>query len=150
MSAQRSGAAAAASPAADGVIPAVPLRGPTYGRALRVLATLIVLGLLWALLRHALGAAGMSAVLWLVPVLLGPYAVLMTASTTIDAEGICQGGLLRRRVRWDEIAHARVGGTPLARRLNVRTITGRFVSLRGGSPQLLAAFERIAAAFPLR
>jgi hypothetical protein len=147
MSAQRSGAAAAA--AQDGVIPAAPLRGPTYGRTLRALATVIVLGLLWALLRLALDA-GMSAVLWLAPVLLGPYAVLMTAATTIDAEGICQGGLLRRRVRWDEIAHAKVGGTPLARRLNVRTITGRFVSLRAGSPQLLAAFERIAAAFPLR
>jgi len=149
MSGEPSAGAPAPESAPAGAIPPAPVRGPAYGRTQRVLATLIVLAVLWGLVRAAL-EPGMGAVLWLAPAILVPYGFMLTAATTIDADGLRQSGLLMRRLRWDEIAQARVGRTPLACTLLVRTIRGRFVRLRGGTPQLRAAFERVAAAFPLR
>jgi hypothetical protein len=131
----------------------VPVRGPSHGRSQRAIASLAVL----------VGLAGLARVAATVPAatdgngpwmlvtiavaLLGSYYFMMTATTTIDADGIVQTGLPNRRLRWEDVAYAHVGGLPFARRLRVRTASGRRVAFAGASPELLAAFERVAAAY---
>jgi hypothetical protein len=132
--------------------PETPVHGPAHGRAARLLATAAVLLVLIGLARlvlttpEALGAPLLLAVL----VLLAPYGLLMLSTTTIDAEGIRQTGLPERKLRWDQLAQATVGGSPFARRLRVRTVAGRRIFFAGGTPELEAAFARIAAAYPVR
>lgn len=79
--------------------------------------------------------------------LVGSYWVLVRSTTTIDAAGIRQSGLTEKKVQWHELRTARVFGPPFARRLMVRTANNRFRFFFGGSPELLAAFARIAQAY---
>lgn len=132
-----------------------PVSGPAYGRGFRVFATLAVLALL---------AFGARAVFVLLPeppsrdgwfflgavvfALIGSWYFMVTARTTIDAQGIRQSGLIERRTAWDEVRHARVRGPGFSRRLVVRNVAGRFRYYYGGTPELAAAFERIATAYP--
>jgi len=133
-----------------------PVSGPAHSRTQRIGASVAVLLGLAGIARVAvtLPAATQGQGPWLLltvaVAVLGSYYFLMTATTTVDAEGIVQTGLPNRRVRWDDVAYARVGGLPFARRLRVRTTSGRRIAFAGASPALLAAFERVAAAFPLR
>lgn len=132
-----------------------PVSGPAYGRGFRAFATLAVLALL---------AYGARAVFVLLPeppsrdgwyflgsaafALAGSWYFMVTARTTIDAQGIRQSGLIDRQTGWDEIGYARVRGPSFSRRLVVRNLAGRFRYYYGGTPELAAAFERIAAAYP--
>lgn len=132
--------------------PETPVHGPARGRETRLLATMVVVLVLGGLLRLVLTtpeAAG-APLLLAVLVLLAPYGLLMLSTTTIDAEGIRQTGLPERKLRWDRLAQAKVGGSPFARRLRVRTTAGRRVFFAGGTAELEAAFERIAAAYPVQ
>ena len=129
--------------------------GPAYGRAFRLFATAVLLALL---------AYGARVVLVLPPeppsrdgwffigavvfALLGSWYFMVTARTTIDAHGIRQSGLIERRTDWSEVRYARVRGPSFSRRLVVRNIGGRIRYYYGGTPELVAAFERIAAAYP--
>jgi hypothetical protein len=132
-----------------------PVSGPAYGRTFRLFATLAVLALL---------AYGVRVVFVLLPeppsregwivlgastiALIGTWYFMVTARTTIDAQGIRQSGLVERRTDWSEIWHARVRGPAFSRRLVVRNVGGRFRYFYGGTPELLAAFDVIAAAHP--
>jgi hypothetical protein len=132
-----------------------PISGLAYGRGFRVFATIAVLALL---------AYGARAMLVLPPeppsrdgwyflgaivfALVGSWYFMVTARTTIDAQGIHQSGLIERRTGWDEIGYARVRGPSFSRRLVVRNSAGRFRYYYGATPELTAAFERIAAAYP--
>lgn len=133
----------------------VPVRGPAYSRGQRAVATVALLLGLAALLRLWLTADGAASgqgpwlLLALAAALLGSWYFMVSSATTIDATGIVQTGLPERRLRWEEIAYATVGGLPFARRLRVRTLGGRRVSIAGADAALLAAFERIAAAHPV-
>jgi len=134
---------------------AAPVSGPAYGRAFRVFATLAVLALL---------AYGVRVVFVLLPelpsregwivlgastfALIGTWYFMLTAKTTIDAKGIRQSGLVERKTEWSEIWHARVRGPAFSRRLVVRNVGGRFRYFYGGTPELLAAFGKIADAYP--
>jgi hypothetical protein len=129
-----------------------PVRGLAYIRSQRAVASLAV----------PIGLAGLVGIAATVPwatdgnvpwmlitvavALLGSYCFMMTATTTIEAEGIVQAFPPTRRIRWEEVAYAHVGGLPFARRLRVRTASGRRVALAGASPEL-AAFERVAAVY---
>jgi hypothetical protein len=132
-----------------------PVRGPAHGRGQRAFATVAALLGLAALARMALTAEGATAeqapwlLLALAAALLGSWYFLITSTTTLDAAGIVQTGLPERRVRWEEIAYAQVGGLPFARRLRVRTLGGRRLSFAGADAALLAAFDRVAAAHPV-
>jgi hypothetical protein len=59
-----------------------------------------------------------------------------------------QTGLVERRVAWDDVWYARAGGFAFSRRLVVRTIHGRIRYFFGGTPELHAAFARVAARYP--
>jgi hypothetical protein len=126
--------------------PETPVHGPAHGRGARLLATLVVVLVLGGLLRLVLTAPLLRAVL----VLLAPCGPLLLSTATIDAEGIRQTGLPERRLRWDRLAQAKVGGSPFARRLRVRTTAGRRILFAGGTAELETVFERIAAAYPLQ
>jgi len=134
-----------------------PVSGPAYGLAFRIFATVAVLALLtygarvvfvvlpeppsrdgWILL----GAAAFA--------LIGPWYFMLIAMTTIDAQGIRQSGLIERKTDWSEIGYARVRGPSFSRRLLVRNIGGRVRYYFGGTRQLHAAFDQIAAAYPRR
>jgi hypothetical protein len=131
-----------------------PVSGPAYGRFFRLLATAMVLGVLAMAVRATLllpddvqAAQGY----WILGIgmlaLLASYWVLMRSTTIIDGQGIRQSGLTDKKVAWHEVRSARLFGPPFARRLMVRTANGRFRFFFGGSPQLLAAFARIAQAY---
>jgi len=72
---------------------------------------------------------------------------MFTSTTTIDDKGIRQSGLVEKKVEWSEVYSARLLGPRFARRLMVRTINGRFRFFFGGSPELQAAFARIAESY---
>lgn len=152
------GEAEAGAPAAGGAPEfGAPVRGPAYSRGFRISATALLAVVLllaarnyeqWLALTRAqdggfIGAAGIL-------VLIGSYAVLMRSVTTIDAAGIRQSGLLEKRADWSELQSARLVGFGFARRLLVHTAFGKFRVFYGGTPELAAAFERIAARFAAR
>lgn len=133
---------------------AQPVSGPAYGRVFRALAT--------AMLAFALLMAARATLIlpddqqaqqgyWILGIgllgLLGSYWVFLRSTTTVDASGIRQSGLTDKKVEWREIYSARLFGPPFARRLIVRTVGGRFRFFFGGSPELLAAFARVAQAY---
>lgn len=131
-----------------------PVSGPAYGRTFRVLSTamllaVLLLGVRATLLQPADSAAGQG--LWILGLgtvgLVASYWLVISATTTIDATGIRQSGMIERRVVWSEVYSARLFGPPFARRLMVRTANGRFRFFFGGTPQLLDAFARIAQAY---
>jgi hypothetical protein len=131
-----------------------PVSGPAYGRFFRVLATAMVLGVLAMAVRATLSMpadVGAEQGYWLLGfgmlALLASFWVMWRSTTTIDAAGIRQSGLTEKKVAWHEVRSARLFGPPFARRLMVRKTNGRFVFLYGGSPELLAAFARIAQAY---
>ncbi len=134
-----------------------PVTGLAYGRGFRVAATLAVLALLvWGTrMVLVLGIGPGNGDGWIVIgatvfALLGTWYFMITSRTTIDTQGIRQSGLVERRTEWSEILHARVRGPAFSRRLVVRGVNGRFRYYFGGTPELLAAFDAIAAAYPRR
>ena len=131
-----------------------PVSGPAYGRVFRGIATAMLLFVLAMAVRAALQMPRDEAAMQgfgLLSVglvgLIGAYWVLMRSTTTIDAAGIRQSGLIEKKVEWGQLHNARLFGPPFARRLIVRTTNGRFRFFFAGSPELLAAFARIAQAY---
>jgi hypothetical protein len=131
-----------------------PVSGPAYGRTFRALATAMLLAVVAMAARATLNLPQDNAAAqgyWMLGVgmlaLVASYWVLIRSTTTIDAAGIRQTGLTDKKVVWGEIHNARLFGPPFARRLMVRTANGRFRFFFGGSPDLLDAFARIAAAY---
>lgn len=131
-----------------------PVSGPTYGRTFRLMASAMMIGVMAMAARATLqlpddvpAAQGY----WLLGLgmlaVIASYWFLISARTTIDATGIRQTGLIDTVVTWPELYSARLFGPPFSRRLMVRTIGGRFRFFFGGSPELLAAFARIAEAY---
>jgi len=132
-----------------------PVRGPAYGRAFRVFATVTMLALLayggrvvFVLLPEPPGRESWIILAAAAFGLIGTWYFMVTARTTIDAQGIRQSGLVERKTDWSEVWQARVRGPAFSRRLAVRNVGGRFRYYYGGTPELLAAFEMIAAAYP--
>jgi hypothetical protein len=131
-----------------------PISGPAYGPAFRLLATAMMIGVMAMAARATLqlpddvpAAQGYWMLGLGLLALIASYWILMRARTTIDATGIRQTGLTDTVITWPELYSARLFGPPFARRLMVRTIGGRFRFIFGGSPELLAAFARIAEAY---
>ena len=131
-----------------------PVSGPAYGPVFRALATAILLAVGALASRVALQQPGDVALIERYGIfglgllaLAASYWVMFRSTTTIDAAGIRQSGLIERKVDWSEVHSVRVFGPKFARRLMVRTVNGRFRFFFGGSPELLAAFARIAQSY---
>lgn len=130
-----------------------PVSGPAYGRVFRAMATAMLLVVLAMALRATSQLPEDEAArqgYWVMGMgllaLVATYWVLMSSTTTIDAAGIRQSGLIDKQVAWGDVRSAMLFGPPFARRLMVRTTRGRFRFFFGGSPELLAAFARIVEA----
>ncbi len=133
---------------------ATPVSGPAYSLAFRVMATIALLLVLWqgAFAIATLQEQGASSDAWLlfaagIAVLLVTYVLLLRARTTIDAQGICQSGLLQRRVAWSDVQAVRLGGPSFARRLRVRIGFGQVRVFFGGADNVIEAFGRIAEVY---
>lgn len=130
-----------------------PLRGPAYSPGQRAAATLVLLlvaaqGLLALSAGHSiLSSNGGWVLLGGFFVLLASYALLLVSTTTIDVHGIRQTGLIEKKVAWGDIKQARLRRFGFVRRLVVSTGYGRLRAFYAGTPELLAAFERISAAY---
>lgn len=133
--------------------PPAPVSGPAYPVAVRFGASLLTLAILVA------GAGAFDALAqqppraWLLPgaglaVVGGSYYFQMRSVTTIDERGIRPSGLIEKRVDRSELRSARSAGFGAARRLLVRTDSGKFRVFFGGTPELAQAFVAIAAAHP--
>lgn len=135
--------------------------GPTYGNGFKAVATVLTIALaaytVSVALRHPLPrfSFGVQALL------VGAGAMLavslywfLRATTTIDAEGIRQTGVIDRKVRWDEVRGAKMIGIPYLSwlfppRMIVRTGTA-FATFNGGTQDVLVEFARISLAFQMK
>jgi len=129
---------------------AAPVSGPSYSPAMRIVSSLVVLllgGLSVRVLLRTEGWAGSDA-WWLLGgaglAVLGSWWQLLSARTTLDAQGIEQSGLLTQRMRWDEVAFARARGG----RLLLKASVGRFRVFHAGDASLRASFAEVARRYP--
>ena len=130
-----------------------PVRGPSYSIPIRVITTAIVLVVLFSTLRwwetpatEGWTSQGMIVFVATMFGTIGAGVLMLRSITEIDADGIRQSGLVTRNVAWGQIASARVARWG-ATRLIVRRDGGPFYSVfHGGTPELRAAFERVAQA----
>lgn len=141
--------------------PASTVTGPAYGKGFRIAATCMAgvlavyavsVALRFPLPRFTFGVQAL---------LLGACAMLALslywfyrATTTIDAEGIRQTGLIDKKVVWSEVRSAKLIGIPCLTwlfppRMVVRTGTA-FATFNGGTREVLAEFARIALAFQMK
>jgi hypothetical protein len=129
---------------------ATPVSGRAYRPATRLLAAVLVLGLL------AWGAAGLvkdlgtpidwprigaSAIIAIA--LLWPMPSILAGRTVIDATGIRQNGWMGREVTWAEVQKIRYIPMPMSPRLVVATGLGRARVFYSGDVQLDGAFREV-------
>ncbi len=135
--------------------------GPAYGNGFKVVATLLTIVLVVyaasVAVRFPLPQFGFGVK----ALLLGAAAMLaasqywfLRATTTIDADGIRQTGMIDKRVRWDEVRGAKMIGIPYLSwlfppRMIVRTGTA-FATFNGGTQDVLVEFARISLAFQMK
>lgn len=136
---------------------ATAVSGASYSLLYRATASVLVIAVL------AQGASVMtrgpgieafgSTLVWFglaLVALLVTYVMMMRARTMVDATGLRQSGLIERRVDWGDLHTARLAGFAFSRRMIVRSTFGQYRVFFAGTPELAAAFERIAAAYPAR
>ncbi len=130
-----------------------PVSGPAYTRAFKGAATVVLLlvGVLSVRAWDTLMLAASTQMGWFFiggyVALIGSYVLLLRSQTRVDAEGICQTGLVDKKVTWDEIKVARLRGFPFARRLVVSTGYGKFRAFYAGTRDLEQTFARIGASY---
>lgn len=123
------------------------LSGPAYGRGMRFLSSLLVLGLALLLLRVIWRTDGWASsdAMWLIGLsgiaVAASWWQMITSTTTIDAQGIRQSGWVEKAMRWDEISAARLVGS----RLILKARFGRPRVFFAGNAELAAAFRQIAS-----
>lgn len=130
-----------------------PLSGPAYSRGYRIGATFVLLLIVLQGTRvfdelQRIHAGDGGWLLWAAAIaLVASYVLLLRSTTTVDAQGLRQSGLVEKKVAWSEIRHARLSGFGFARRLVVSTGYGKLRAFYAGTPELRAAFETIAGAY---
>jgi hypothetical protein len=137
--------------------PGIPWRaGPSYTRAARLAyGGVLAIGSLFALAVIAANARAGA----LPPVLFGflflvvmgvTFRFVFSSRTSIDAGGLRQSWVIRKRADWDEIRYARFTEFPLAHCLVVVKKSGAVSNFYSGTPELDAALRQVAAALPRR
>lgn len=135
--------------------------GPTYGNGFKVVATFLTIALATYAVSVALRYPLPRFSFGVQALLAGAGAMLavslywfLRATTTIDAEGIRQTGVVDRKVRWDEVRSAKMIGIPYMSwlfppRMIVRTGTA-FATFNAGTQEVLVEFARISLAFQMK
>lgn len=135
--------------------------GPTYGNGFKAVATLLTIALAAYAVSVALRFPLPQFSFGVQALVAGAGAMLavslywfLRATTTIDAEGIRQTGVVDRKVRWDEVRGAKMIGIPYLSwlfppRMIVRTGTA-FATFNAGTQEVLVEFARISLAFQMK
>jgi hypothetical protein len=135
--------------------------GPTYGNGFKAVATILTIALAAYAVSVALRFSLPTFSFGVQALLAGGGAMLaaslywfLRATTTIDAEGIRQTGIIDRKVRWDEVRGAKMIGIPYMSwlfppRMIVRTGTA-FTTFNAGTQEVLVEFARISLAFQMK
>lgn len=144
--------------AIEGYRPAASVSGPAYSPWFKMLATLLVFGLVGYvasfLLRYRADPVSGMLLGAAIVLLLLSYRGFLRTTVTIDASGIRQTGWPGKQVAWDDIRSAKLIGLPNAGwlsppRLAVRTGTA-FYTFNGGTLELLAEFAQISIAYDMK
>lgn len=142
----------------EGYRPAAPVCGPAYSPWFKMLATLLVFGLVGYvasfLLRYGADPVSELLLAAAIALLLLSYRGFLRTTVTIDARGIRQDGWPGKQVAWDDIRSAKLIGLPNAGwlsppRLAVRTGTA-FYTFNGGTQELLTEFAQISVAYEMK
>lgn len=134
----------------------LPVQGRAFPLAVRWLATALTAGTLYWGLRSQ---GALATAEWSLPAALVTGGALLLviwclvwmwrSRTSVDAEGIHQTWIWDKRVRWDEVAQARLVGVPylswlVTPRLVVRPRGGGVLVFHSADPQVLAVFATYA------
>lgn len=135
----------------------LPLTGTAWPRWTKALAWLLVTIIGVQLVRTASGpagaeatAAGAASIVVAFVGLLIMARYIQVSRVIITREGIEQTWFTRRTIRWDDIHYAKFVPLPASRRLICFTRRNRPVIFQAGTPELSAAFARIAIAYRRR
>ena len=129
---------------------ATPVSGRAYRPATRILAAVLVAGLLaWGSigLVKELGTPidwpriGASAIIAIA--LLWPMPSILAGRTVIDATGIRQDGWMGREATWAEVQKIRYIPMPMSPRLVIATGLGRARVFYSGDAELDSAFREV-------
>jgi hypothetical protein len=129
-----------------------PVTGLSYRRPAAAIATVLTLAVFGYGGRLLAADAGLPALLMLV-LIAGAVAMaincwfIVFGTTTVDADGIRQAGMVERAWRWDEIERVRLVRMPWSTRLALMPARGPVRIVHAGTPQLDEAFETIAAMY---
>jgi len=138
--------------------PASPVSGPAYSPWFKMLATVLVFGMVGYvasfLLRYR--ANGLSEWLLLAAIvfLLLSYRGFLQATVIVDERGIRQSGWPGKQVVWDDVRSAKLIGVPRAGwlsppRLAIRTGTA-FYTFNAGTQELLTEFAHISVSYEMK
>ena len=138
--------------------PASPVSGPAYSPWFKLLATVLVFGMVGYvasfLLRYP--ADGLSELLLLAAIvfLLLSYRGFLQATVIVDERGIRQSGWPGKQVVWADVRSAKLIGVPRAGwlsppRLAIRTGTA-FYTFNAGTQELLTEFAHISASYEMK
>ena len=127
---------------------ATPVSGPTYRPATRVLAAVLVAGLLgWgarllATSPDPFDATRLAAAAAIAIALLWPMPMLLFGRTVVDATGVRQLGWMGREIEWTQVQRIRFVRMPMSPRLMISMGIGRVKVFYSGNPALDEAFAR--------
>ena len=145
-----------------GAVFSTAVRGPSFGLAVRLGATAMLLWIAVSLyntpLLGVVGSYGFGVkmgLLALLFVLLTSYWFFMTGKTELSSQGVRQDWIWRKQMAWNEVKSARFLGLPgmawlIPPRLMLRGDSGMYVVYNGGSRELHEAFARATVAVQTR
>jgi len=132
-----------------------PVSGDTYRKPVKIMAVLLTLVMFAAVIAGLGSAESVDGAAWLLLIGgglgmgFGCYHIVR-GKTTIDAHGIRQDWIFPKVYPWDEIYKAKLLRLPFGTRLMLTTPRPPFKAIHGGTRELEAAFEEIAAMLPGR
>lgn len=136
----------------------LPVEGPSYTPLARALLAMLGLGLMATIAMVLLPDARPASpeeIQPLLPWLLGATVIMAAQAftvfagrTLIDEQGVRQTGVWNKQMRWEEIRSARYLGLPwgtlwMPPRLALRSVSGKYMLIQGGTEELHRAFAQI-------
>jgi hypothetical protein len=138
--------------------PASPVSGPAYSPWFKMLATVLVFGMVGYvasfLLRYRADRLSEWLLLAAIVFLLLSYRGFLRATVIVDERGIRQSGWPGKQLVWDDVRSAKLIGVPRAGwlsppRLVIRTGTA-FYTFNAGTQELLTEFAHISVSYEMK
>ena len=135
----------------------LPLRGPAWPTAIKIMAWVVLLIVAMQITRVATGphrhdvspvAAAVVLICFLALLIVARF--MLVSETRITQDGIEQSWIRQRRIAWDDILFVRFIPMLTSKRLICFSRSGRPVVFQAGTRELRAAFARIAQVYRRR